>query len=114
QRRTLEGMCKCECPITHVSPAILAAAPHRLLFFAGAANVLLAMLWWTLWLIDARWGVLGLPQLSAHTGWLHAILMQYFVLPPFIFGFLLTVFPRWMNLPALAPRYYVPVGAGLL
>ena len=107
-------MCKFECPITHVSPAILAAAPHRLLFFAGTANVLLAMLWWTLWLVDARWGILGLPQPSAYPGWLHAIVMQYFVLPPFIFGFLLTVFPRWMNLPALAPRQYVPVGGGLL
>ena len=37
-----------------MSPSLLAAAPHRLLFFAGAANVLLAMLWWTLWLVDAR------------------------------------------------------------
>ena len=27
--------------------------------------------------------------------------MQYLVLPPFIFGFLLTVFPRWMNQPPL-------------
>ena len=107
-------MCRFECPVTHVSPAILAAAPHRLLFFAGAANVLLAMFWWTLWLADARWGFVGLPQPSAHAGWLHAILMQYFVLPPFIFGFLLTVFPRWMSLPAVAPRKYVPVGAGLL
>jgi uncharacterized protein involved in response to NO len=107
-------MPKFECPITHVSPALLAAAPHRLLFFAGASNVRLAMLWWTLWLADARWDVFGLPQPSAYAGWLHAIVMQYFVLPPFIFGFLLTVFPRWMNLPALAPRHYVPVGSGLL
>jgi len=107
-------MCKLECPITRVSPGILGAAPHRLLFFAGAANVLLAMLWWTLWLVDARWGVLGLPRPSAHAGWLHAIVMQYFVLPPFIFGFLLTVFPRWMSLPALMARHYVPVGSGLL
>ena len=34
-------------------------------------------------------------------GWLHAIVMQYQVLPSFMFGFLLTVFPRWMSLPAL-------------
>ena len=107
-------MRKLQCLITRVSPAILADAPHRLLFFAGAANVLLAMLWWTLWLVDARWGFIGLPRPSAHAGWLHAIVMQYFVLPPFIFGFLLTVFPRWMNQPALAPRHYVPVGSGLL
>ena len=32
---------------------MLAAAPHRLLFFVGASNVLLAMLWWALWLIGS-------------------------------------------------------------
>jgi len=97
-----------------LSPALLAAAPHRLLFFAGAANVLLAMLWWTLWLVDARWQLFGLPQPAVHAGWLHAIVMQYQVLPPFIFGFLLTVFPRWMNQPALTRWHYLPVGFGLL
>ena len=30
---------------------LLAAAPHRLMFFIGATNVLLAMTWWTLWLL---------------------------------------------------------------
>ncbi len=40
--------------------------------------------------------------------------MQYQVLPSFIFGFLLTVFPRWLSLPALTPRHYLPVGIGLL
>jgi uncharacterized protein involved in response to NO len=96
------------------SPSLLAAAPHRLLFFAGAANVLLAMAWWTLWLVDAHVHPLGLPQPSVHAGWLHAIVMQYLVLPPFFFGFLLTIFPRWMNQPPLSPWHYVPVGAGLI
>ena len=41
---------------------MLAAAPHRLLFFVGASNVLLAMTWWALWLIDARWHVIGMAQ----------------------------------------------------
>jgi uncharacterized protein involved in response to NO len=40
--------------------------------------------------------------------------MQYQVLPPFIFGFLLTVFPRWLGLPALSRWHYLPVGLGLL
>ena len=32
-----------------ISPRLLAAAPHRLLFFVGATNVLAAMLWaWVL------------------------------------------------------------------
>ena len=93
---------------------MLAAAPHRLLFFVGASNVLLAMTWWALWLIDARWHVIGMPQPAVPAGWLHAIIMQYQVLPAFMFGFLLTVFPRWMSLPALTRRHYVPVGVGLL
>jgi uncharacterized protein involved in response to NO len=93
---------------------LLAAAPHRLLFFVGAGNVLIAMTWWALWLIDARWHVIGMSQPVVPAGWLHAIIMQYQVLPAFMFGFLLTVFPRWMSLPALTRAHYVPVGAGLL
>jgi uncharacterized protein involved in response to NO len=102
-------------PALHgVALRLLAAAPHRLLFFVGAANVLLAMGWWTLWLIDARWQVVGMPQPAVFAGWMHAIIMQYQVLPSFMFGFLLTVFPRWMSLPPLARRHYVPVGIGML
>jgi len=93
---------------------MLAAAPHRLLFFVGASNVLLAMTWWALWLVDARWHLIGMPQPAVPAGWLHAMIMQYQVLPAFVFGFLLTVFPRWMSLPALTRAHYVPVGLGLL
>lgn len=92
----------------------LAAAPHRLLFFVGASNVLLAMGWWTAWLLGARWHTFDLPQPQVYAGWMHAIVMQYQVLPSFIFGFLLTVFPRWMNQPALTRWHYLPVALGLL
>lgn len=93
---------------------LLAAAPHRLLFFVGAANVLLAMAWWAVWLVDARWHVIGIPQPAVPAGWLHAIVMQYQVLPSFVFGFLLTVFPRWMSQTPLRVAHYLPVGVGLL
>lgn len=91
-----------------------AKAPHRLLFAVGAANVLLAMAWWTVWLIDVRWRAVSLAQPAVYGGWIHAIVMQYQVLAPFMFGFLLTVFPRWMGLDDLRRRQYVPVGVGLL
>ena len=97
-----------------ISPRLLAAAPHRLLFFVGATNVLAAMLWWTVWLAEARFGVLGLSQPPVFAGWAHAFVMQYQVLTPFIFGFLLTVFPRWMGQPDLTRWHYLPVGFGLL
>ena len=96
------------------SVAQLSAAPHRLMFFIGATNVLAAMAWWTLWLIDVRWRVFGFSPPPLHAGWVHAFVMQYQVLPPFIFGFLLTVFPRWMGLAELTRWHYVPVGLGLL
>ena len=96
------------------SAAQLAAAPHRLMFFIGALNVLAAMAWWTLWLIDVRWQVFRFAAPPVPAGWAHAFVMQYQVLPPFIFGFLLTVFPRWMGLRELTRWHYVPVGLGLL
>ncbi len=95
------------------SPKLLAEAPHRLLFFVGAGNVLLAMLWWALWLVDARWHVFAFPQPRVYAGWLHAVVMQYQVLAPFMFGFLLTVFPRWMGQRELRRVHYLPVGIGL-
>jgi uncharacterized protein involved in response to NO len=54
-----------------------------------------------------------MAQPAAYAGWLHAIVMQYQVLASFVFGFSLTVFPRWMGLPELARSRYVPVGIGL-
>jgi uncharacterized protein involved in response to NO len=71
------------------------------------------MAWWTLWLVDMRWHAIGLRQPAVYGGWIHAIVMQYQVLAPFMFGFLLTVFPRWMGLEELSRWHYVPVGIGL-
>lgn len=92
----------------------LGRAPHRLMFFIGASNLLLAMAWWALWLWHARWQQPAMPMPEVYPGWLHALVMLYLVFPSFIFGFLLTVFPRWMGLPELARRHYLPVGIGLI
>jgi uncharacterized protein involved in response to NO len=84
------------------------------MFFVGASNVLLAMLWWAAWLIASRWPqVLSMHQPQAYAGWLHAFVMQYQMLASFVFGFLLTVFPRWMGLRDIDRWRYVPVGLGL-
>ncbi len=93
----------------------LGAAPHRLMFFAGATNLLVAMVWWAGWMIQARWpDALRLPYPPVLPGWLHAFVMQYQMLPAFFFGFLLTTFPKWMKQPELAPRRFVPVGLALI
>jgi len=94
-------------------PRLLAAAPHRLMFFAGATAVIVSMLWWACVLAAARFGWTHVPAPPVPAGWAHAVLTQYGMLPMFMFGFLLTVFPRWMNQPALPRRAYVPVFAGV-
>ena len=96
------------------SPRLLLQTPHRLMFFIGASNLLLAMAWWALWLASTRWPAWTMPQTPVPPGWLHAFVMQYLVFPSFIFGFLLTVFPRWMGLGDTTRWHYVPGGAGLM
>jgi len=97
-------------PLSSPSILWLSRAPHRLLFFVGACHMFLAMLWWALWLISARWGGWQMPVPALPAGFVHALSMQYLVLPGFFFGFLLTVFPRWMGLPDLGACQYLPSG----
>lgn len=97
-----------------LSAANLGRAPHRMMFFVGGLNLLLAMTWWAFWLAAARWSFLEMPQPDPYAGRLHAFLMQYQVLPSFFFGFLLTVVPRWTGEADLDRRSAWPVGAGLL
>ncbi len=93
----------------------LAAAPHRLMFFAGATNILLAMVWWAAWLVASRWPQLFMMKYPpVFPGWVHAFVMQYQMLPSFFFGFLLTTFPKWTKQPEVARRQFLPVGIGLL
>lgn len=84
------------------------------MFFIGAGNLLLAMLWWASWLGAQYTGAWQMPETPIYAGWLHAFVMQYLVLPSFIFGFLLTVFPRWLGQPDLPRWRFAPVGAGLM
>ena len=100
-------------PSAGASPRRLLVAPHRLLFFVGATNVMLAMAWWAAWLVAQRTSLWTMPEVQPYAGWLHAFVMQYQMLPSFVFGFLLTTFPRWMGLPEFDRWRYAPVGLGL-
>ncbi|MBS0557091.1 MAG: NnrS family protein [Proteobacteria bacterium] len=93
-------------------PRILAAAPHRMMFFGGATALLVTMTWWACFLGAGYFGH-AFPAAPVYAGWAHAVFTQYGMLAMFIFGFLLTVFPRWMGQPALPKRTYVPVFAGV-
>ena len=78
------------------------------MFLAGALQTVLVMLLW-------------LAELLARTGWwpplpfvlsstlAHVFLMLFGLFPFFIFGFLFTVYPRWMGGPVIPASRYVPV-----
>lgn len=90
------------------------AAPHRVMFFGGALQALAVMLWWLIELVT-RYGFVGQP-----VDWViapaaaHGYLMIYGLLPFFMFGFLMTTFPRWMSGKEISPRYYVPASLLLM
>jgi uncharacterized protein involved in response to NO len=86
---------------------VFSAAPHRMLFSGGAVQLTLTM---ALWLAElaARAAGAALPftQPSPRA---HGFLMIYGLFPFFIFGFLLTVYPRWMTGAVVPAARYVPI-----
>ena len=94
---------------------VLTAAPHRALFLAGMVNLVLASSWWLAHLA-ARYTGFPLFALDLRIApiWAHSFLMLFSVLPAFIFGFLFTTFPRWMNGPPVPRGAYVAVAVLLV
>jgi uncharacterized protein involved in response to NO len=93
----------------------LAAAPHRTLFFCGTLNLIIASGWWLVHLV-ARYTEFPLFALDLAIApiWAHSFLMLFTVLPTFIFGFLFTTFPRWMNGPEVPRPAYLATAALLV
>lgn len=84
------------------------AAPHRVMFFGGALQSVAVMLW-LFAEMAARYGVAGQPMdWPVAPNAVHGCLMIYGLFPFFIFGFLMTTYPRWMNCREIPARRYVP------
>ncbi len=89
------------------------AAPHRMFFFGGLWALVLSMLWWgaVLW---ARQNGMALAERDLPPQWMHGWLMVFGAFPFFVFGFLMTVLPRWLGVPPTAPALYRPAALCLL
>jgi uncharacterized protein involved in response to NO len=92
----------------------LAEAPHRLFFFAGVAQLLLATAGWAAVLLLRAAGIAAPLAEGIEAPRLHAFLMIYAFLPFFAFGFLFTAGPRWLGVAPPARAEYVPVGIAAL
>ena len=97
-----------------MNPSILLAAPHRMPFLTGSLAFGGLLMWWLTHMVQLHAGLSGIPTTDMPPGLLHGPAMIYLGLAPFIFGFLLTVFPRWIGLPDLALRQFAPVSVPLL
>ncbi len=85
----------------------ITAAPHRSLFLVGALQGVFTLLWWVFDL-SGRYAVAGQAvNWNVAPTWAHAFLMIYGFFPFFIFGFLFTTYPNWMNGPKIKPRAYL-------
>jgi uncharacterized protein involved in response to NO len=94
------------------------AAPHRMMMFGGAVQLLVTLLYWGAELTGRYTGLWSpLPSVIPAT-FAHAFLMLYTLFPFFIFGFLMTTYPRWMSGTAIpAGRYksaFLLLAAGVL
>lgn len=85
----------------------LLGAPHRLGFCLGAAQLVFVMLFWLAELAGRAGIILDAPlPLSIASPWAHALLMLYTLFTPFIYGFLFTVFPRWLGVAPIRLSHY--------
>lgn len=93
---------------------VLFQAPHRVMFLAGAVQVLAALAWWA-YELALRLGPGAATDWPLYAGWLHGVWLIYGVYPFFIVGFLMTAMPRWQGAAPVALHVYLAAwGLGVL
>src|SRR5574343_35024 len=88
--------------------AVFLSAPHRVMFAAGSVQIFLAAGWWAVYIAARYLNLWPMPGWSLPSAWWHGALMLYGIFSFFIFGFLMTAGPKWVNHPPLPQRAYLP------
>ena len=86
------------------------AAPHRVMFLPGALQGVAALLWWLLDLELRRAGGAGLGSDALPGVAFHVWSLLYGFFAFFVFGFLFTAMPNWLNGPAIPRPAHVAAG----
>ena len=84
----------------------LTAAPHRIMFFSGALQLVIPVILWAIELIGRYTQLWSTLDTLVPTTWAHGFVMIYGVFIFFIYGFLMTTYPRWMNGPLVMREAY--------
>jgi len=86
---------------------VFSVAPHRMLFFGGMVQLILTIAFWWIELVGRLTVSLWSPlQTVIPSTWAHAFILFYGLFPFFIFGFLMTTYPRWMGKTFIPYRHY--------
>ncbi|MBW7924626.1 MAG: NnrS family protein [Burkholderiaceae bacterium] len=93
--------------------ATLLSAPHRLAFFTAMALLAAVSLWWTTVVVLRALGDAP-PPFAVPAGSAHALAMGGSFMPMFFAGFLCTVGPRWLQLPAVNGTSLLPLASAWL
>ncbi|HQU14762.1 MAG: NnrS family protein [Chromatiales bacterium 21-64-14] len=83
------------------------AAPHRMMMFAGATQMVVALLFWGAELVGRYTALWHAPPTVIPATYAHLFLMVYGLFPFFFLGFLMTTYPRWMDGATIPRRRYV-------
>ena len=87
--------------------------PHHAMFALGSLQAVLVMLWWFADL-GGRYGGWYAPfEWAIPSPWAHLYLMVYALFPLYMFGFLMTTYPKWMAGVPVSKKHYL-TAAGLL
>lgn len=101
-------------PLFARRPPAFSRDAFRPLFFAGAVQSIATLVFWSAELggrLLSGW--MPLPTVIPAT-WAHLFLMIYGVFPFFIFGFLMTTLPRWLEATAIPQHRPLTVSALLV
>ncbi|HKI99367.1 MAG TPA: NnrS family protein [bacterium] len=101
-------------PTRRITWQSFSAAPHRLFLWGGGLYAVVAVGLWTLQQAALYTGALPPIVWTVAFPQAHAFMMIYGVLGFYIFGFLLTTFPRWLNTEPVPRRLYVPAWLALM
>ncbi len=94
------------------------AEPYRILLTFGILQLIAALIFWNAELVGRHFGLQMPMALRLSPGGIHGLLMLYTIFPFFIFGFLMTTYPRWLDAPPVPRSSYIPaallLGTGTL
>ena len=92
---------------------LVSSEPHRLMFFFGALQGVIALGWWSAEIV-ARYGFSHvLHAWTVPPMWAHAWLLLYGFFPFFMFGFLMTAGPNWLGAPKPGRVGFVPAAVAM-